>query len=141
MINTEELNTMASFPPVAFPPVSAIFQYVLPPATQTAINSSHYDALVREKLEIAEQSHAASQMQMQTPVSPRPTSEAGQLLTDLGDYFSKTAIFYEQVVESMLRDARVNHAGRKIIEESQRNSNIGDLSAVNALDEDMTRLM
>ncbi|POR34632.1 Uncharacterized protein TPAR_05172 [Tolypocladium paradoxum] len=98
-----------------------------------ALSSAFLDKLVREHIE-----RAMEDLDMNSPPPSAPSS--GDLLNDMGDYFSRTAMMWAYLTENLLKGPHLEQAMLKAHERSRADSGMSDLSEVARIDMDIARL-
>ena len=96
-------------------------------------SSPYLDKIVRNSI-----SRAMETLDISAP-SPGPPN-ASDLLNDMGDYCSRTAMMWDLVTENLLKGPHLEQAARKAHERSCTDSGMSDLSEVARIDMDIDRL-
>ncbi|UNI22672.1 hypothetical protein JDV02_008537 [Purpureocillium takamizusanense] len=113
---------------MSMPPASSVFDSGL-----DGFSSPYLDEIVRNSI-----SHAMDTLDISAP-SPGPPS-ASDLLNDMGDYCSRTAMMWALVTENLLKGPHLEQAARRAHERSCTDSGMSDLSEVARIDVDIARL-
>ncbi|KAM0265587.1 hypothetical protein ACHAQJ_000019 [Trichoderma viride] len=98
--------------------------------------------LILKYLEQASQSvHAATDDSFLSPwtcsASPQ---DAAALLTEMGDYLTRTAMIWASLIENLIKGPHIDHVTLQILEHSRAKTRVADLSAAASLDVTLGRL-
>jgi hypothetical protein len=79
-----------------------------------------------------------------SPLSPWTCSaspqDAAALLTEMGDYLTRTAMIWASLIENLIKGPHIDHVTLQILEHSRAKTRIADLSAATSLDVTLGRL-
>lgn len=96
-------------------------------------SSGLLDNLVRQQLE-----SLAVDIDMSTPPAPSPHSE--DLIVEMGEYFSRTAIIWAHLTERLLKAPQMTEALHKVHERSNMLSSMSNLEEIVKIDVENSRL-
>lgn len=101
------------------------------------------ESLVLQYLEQASQS--VEQAEILSPLSSKPTcssspDDAAALLTEMGDYLTRTAMIWAYLIEYLIKGSHIDHVTLQILENSRAKTNVADLSEAASLDMTLGRL-
>ncbi|KAL7924810.1 hypothetical protein ACQKWADRAFT_258307 [Trichoderma austrokoningii] len=101
------------------------------------------EGLVVQYLKQASQN--VQQVEKLSPLSSRPTwssspNDAAALLTEMGDYLTRTTMIWAFLIEYLIKGSHIDHITLQILENSRTKSNVADLSEAASLDMTLGRL-
>lgn len=73
------------------------------------------------------------------PCSASPL-DAAALLTEMGDYLTRTAMIWASLIENLIKGPHIDHVTLQILEHSRAKTRVADLSAATSLDVTLGRL-
>ena len=119
------------------PPGPELFESGL----QASGSSKSLGVLIHQHLE-----SATHHLKMSSPSPPTPppgpisTSESAVLLSELGDYFARTAKMWSSLTESLMEGPHIDNAMQDVLERADNDTMMSDLGAINAVDVEIGRL-
>lgn len=116
-----------------------LFTFGLP----TSPISLSLESLVLQYLKQASQS--VQRVEEVSPLSSGPTcssspDDASALLTEMGDYLTRTAMIWAYLIENLIKGPHIDHVTLQILENSRAKTNVADLTEATSLDITLGRL-
>lgn len=116
-----------------------LFTFGLPSAPV----SLSLEGLILQYLKQASQS--VEQVEILSPLSSKPKcssspDDAAALLTEMGDYLTRTAMIWAYLIEYLIKGSHIDHVTLQILENSRAKTNVADLSEAASLDMTLGRL-
>ncbi|KYK55136.1 hypothetical protein DCS_07098 [Drechmeria coniospora] len=99
------------------------------------LESHLLENLIRAHLE-----RALEDLDQRSPPQPFSSSNSRDLLIEMGDYFSRTAVMWGYLTDNLLNAPNLAQAAIKAHERSRTDSGMSDLSEIAQIDLDTTRL-
>lgn len=101
------------------------------------------EGLVLQYLKQASQS--VQRVEEVSPLSSGPTcssspDDATALLTEMGDYLTRTAMIWAYLIENLIKGPHIDHVTLQILENSRAKTNVADLTEATSLDITLGRL-
>lgn len=112
-------------------------------------NSSHntstfLDGLIREHLSrITQDFNTMGTNSPPTPPAaggPLISDESATLLQELGEYFTRTAQMWSTMTQNLLQGPHIDRVAADVNDRSEQHTRLTDLSAINAVDVEISRL-
>lgn len=108
----------------------------------TPRNTASFDALIIQHLEQVTRDFI--RMGTDAPPTPPPgpmvSEESAKLLRELGDYFTRTASMWSTMTHNLLQGPHIDQVVNDVHERSLVQTCLADLSAISAVDVEISRL-
>ncbi|KID67655.1 hypothetical protein MAN_04413, partial [Metarhizium hybridum] len=115
---------------MSIPSTSQLFEAGL---RNSPSQSGFLDSLVKQQLEIA-----SRDMEMNTP--PPLSSDSEDLVSDLGEYFTRTAAIWAQLTQRLIKGPHIIQASFRAHERSRAESRMSDLAELAKIDMGLSKL-
>ncbi|TWU75943.1 hypothetical protein ED733_006472 [Metarhizium rileyi] len=94
--------------------------------------SGFLDSIVQQQLELASRDMKTN--------TPPPSSEPEDLVSDLGEYFTRTATIWAQLTQQLIKGPHITQASYRAHERSRTESRMSDLAELAKFDVGLTKL-
>lgn len=95
--------------------------------------SDYLDTIVQKEIELA-----SRDVEMRTPPPSSPHAE--DLVSELGEYFARTATMWAQLTQQLIKGPHITEASYQAHERSRRQSHMSDLAEVATIDYNLSKL-